>query len=94
MYLFYAGYNELDPKIAEEFMGFSTQTAEVFFKSFLKQYLETDDFSEYESTVKKAALFAYVRLIGQIRKKSELSDKDREAVSRLEEKIRDNLEAI
>ena len=43
MYLFYAGYNELDPKIAEEFMGFSTQTTEVFFKSFLRHVIGRDD---------------------------------------------------
>ena len=39
LYLFYVGYEELDPKIIEDFMGFSVQTAAGFYNSFLKHYL-------------------------------------------------------
>jgi len=40
MYLFYVGYAELDPKIIEDFMGFSVQTAAGFYNRFLKHYLK------------------------------------------------------
>ena len=87
MYLFYVGYNEVNPKLIEDFMGFSEQTAKRFFDSFIRQYLGTDDEAIIRQTVQKAALFAYVRLIGQIKKHS-LSDKDRADIAGLIGKIR------
>ena len=87
MYLFYVGYAELDPKIIEDFMGISVKTAAAFYQSFIRQYLKTDDETELEKTVRSASLWAFVRLIGQIKKKP-LSEKDREAVKILTEKVR------
>ena len=87
IYLFYVGYAELDPKIIEDFMGFSVQTAAGFYNSFIKQYLKTDDEAEIEKAVRSSSLWAFVRLIGQIKKKP-LSDKDKAAVEMLTEKVR------
>ena len=87
IYLFYVGYAELDPKIIEDFMGFSVQTAAGFYNSFIKQYLKTDDEAEFEKAVRISSLWAFVRLIGQIKKKP-LSDKDKAAVEMLTEKVR------
>ena len=87
MYLFYVGYAELDPKIIEDFMGISVKTAAAFYHSFIRQYLKTDDETELEKTVRSSSLWAFVRLIGQIKKKP-LSEKDREEVKILTEKVR------
>ena len=88
MYLFYVAYAEIDPKLIEDFMGFSVQTAKQFFDSFIRQYLETDDEQEIKAAVQKAALFANIRLIGQIKKKPLLSDKDKVDIAMLTEKIK------
>ncbi len=88
MYLFYVGYGVLDPKVIEDFMGFSAKTAETFYQSFMRQYLKTDDEAELERANKKAELWAYLRLIGQLRKKP-LSDESKAACERLTEKIRE-----
>ncbi len=87
MYLFYVGYAELDSHIIEDFMGISVQTAAEFYKSFIRQYLKTDDESELERVNRNAALWAFVRLIGQMKKKP-LSDKDTASIERLTEKIK------
>ena len=79
MYLFYVGYAELDPKIIEDFMGISVKTAAAFYHSFIRQYLKTDDETELEKTVRSASLWAFVRLIGQIKKKP-LSEKDKRQI--------------
>ena len=87
MYLFYVGYAELDPKIIEDFMGITIQTAAEFYKCFIRHYLHTDDEAEIERTDRDAALWAYVRLIGQMKKKP-MSDREKAAAERLAEKIR------
>ena len=68
-------------------MGLSVKTAAAFYHSFIRQYLKTDDETELEKTVRSSSLWAFVRLIGQIKKKP-LSEKDREAVKILTEKVR------
>ena len=86
MYLFYVGYTELDPAIIEDFMGFSVKTAEEFYYSFLRQYLKTNDEEKLEKAVRSSSLWAFVRLIGQIKKKP-LSDRDKVAVKALTGKV-------
>ena len=86
MYLFYVGYAELDPKIIEDFMGISCETAANFYHSFLRQYLKTDDEAELEEAERSSALWAFVRLIGQMKKKP-LSPKDEQVVKSLIDKI-------
>lgn len=68
-------------------MGISVKTAAAFYHSFIRQYLKTDDETELEKTVRSSSLWAFVRLIGQIKKKP-LSEKDREAVKILTGKVR------
>ena len=85
IYLFYVGYSERDPKIIENFMGISSKTAEEFYYSFIRQYLKTDDETEIEKAIRSSSLWAYVRLIGQMKKKS-LSEKDEQTVALLTEK--------
>ena len=91
MYLFYVGYAERDPKIIEDFMGISAKTASDFYHSFIRHYLHTDDEAELDKVNRKAALWAYVRLLGQMRKKP-LSDSDRAVAERLTDKIRSLLD--
>ena len=92
MYLFYVGYAVLDPKTIENFMGFSAQTAEAFYHSFIKHYTGTDDPAVTNEIDRKAAVLAYVRLIGQIKKKNVLSDSDIASVELLTGKIKTLLE--
>lgn len=85
LYLFYVGYAELDPAIIEDFMGFSAQTAQTFYQCFLARYLADAGDAERVQTEQAAQLWAYVRLIGQMRRKP---DSDAAAAARLTERIR------
>ncbi len=88
IYLFYIGFAIIDPDTIKEFMGIPLQTAEDFYYSFIKYYFKTDEKEKLSSVTAKAELFAYIRLIGQIRKKKTLSDKDRADINILTEKVR------
>ena len=87
IYLFYVGFGELDPAIIENFMGFSAETAAAFYRSFIRQYAQTDSEAELEGLTRKAALWAFVRFVGQIKKKV-LTEKDKADIRLLTEKIR------
>ena len=87
IYLFYVGYSLIDPRIIEDFMGFSAAAAQEFYRCFIRKYLQTDDEAQTDRLTRKAALWAYVRLIGQIRKKK-LTEKDRADISLLTDRIR------
>ncbi len=75
-YLFYVGNGERNPGNIEDYMGFSYDTAQSFYWSFIKQYLGTEDESLIKAATEKAALLAYVRVIGQIKKNKNLSQKE------------------
>ncbi len=94
VYLFYVGFTELGPGKIEDFMGFSAEVAGRFYAAFIKQYLGTDDAAAIESATQKAALMANVRLVGQIKKKKDLSDAERSTVDRLFGKIRSGLDGV
>ena len=89
VYLFYVGYTEFIPGMTEDFMGFSEETAKAFYNCFIRQYLDTDNKAEIEAVTQKARLFAYVRLIGQLKKKKPVSDKNRAVIEKLIEKIKE-----
>ena len=94
IYLFYVGYAEVDPKMIEDFMGFSVTTAKRFYDNFMKCYLNTQDEKEITEISRKAELLADVRLIGQIKKKAVLSDNNKKLKARLLNRVRDLMQEI
>ena len=82
LYYFYVVLGEDDPAVVEKFMGFSYQTARQFFSGFLKHYLGTEDENRLREVTEKAAFLCCLRMIRKIRKKAELSQRDRETISR------------
>ena len=88
IYMFYVAKGERDPKVVEDYMGFSYDTAKRFWKAFIRSYMGTDDESVLAAAEDKAALVSYVRLIRQIRRKGTDSEEYREDVPRLLGKIK------
>ena len=84
---FYEILGEEDPKVVEDFMGFSYDRARMFFRAFLKYYYETEDEMRLDEITEKASIIGYSRLIRKIRKKVTLTDEDRALISRCVEKI-------
>ena len=94
VYLSYVAFGENDPKIVEDFMGFSYETSQRFYRYFMSFYLDTEDEARIREVTDKAALLCYVRLISRIRKKGDLTEEDRAKISILVEKIRDLLQRV
>ena len=92
VYLFYVGYNEIGASMIEDYMGFSAQTAAQFYKSFLPRYLQTEDEERINAISQKAELLAYVRLIGQLKRRR--SHGNRTTIKRLLAKIRTLTDAV
>jgi hypothetical protein len=69
-------------------MGFSSEVAERFYYSFLKAYLGRDDEETIRNITERAALISYVRMIGQLNKRTELSEHDKVKKATLIGKIR------
>ena len=84
---FYLVMGEFDPDNVKDFMGFSYQTAQKFFHSFLTHYLDTEDEARLRDVTDKALLVSYARMIHRIRKKDRLSDEDRQTIARCVEKV-------
>ena len=78
---------EDDPSVVEDFMGFSYQTALVFFQEFLRYYLESDDDLFITEVGLKLIFICYVRAINRLHKTEELSDVARESVNRYLRKV-------
>jgi uncharacterized protein (TIGR02172 family) len=87
LYYFYYVLGEDDPSVVEKFMGFSYQTAQRFFDSFLKRYLDTEDESILKQVAEKASLLCYVRMIRKLRKKGTPSEEERKRIDSCLEKI-------
>ncbi len=87
MYYFYVVLGEDDPSVVEKFMGFSYETAKLFYHSFMKYYLGTEDEDKIRDVTDKVSLHCYTRMIRKIRKKGEPSDADRVIIGRYLEKI-------
>ena len=92
IYLFYVGYNEVDAHMIEDYMGFSAKTAGQFYQSFLRRYLDTEDEARLKEVSQKAELLAYVRLIGQLKRRRNV--KNRPVINRLIAKIRTLADAV
>ena len=80
LYYFYVVLGEDDPKVVEDFMGFSYQTAKAFFHSFMVQYLETEDTGRIREVVEKASILSYSRKLCKLRDRSLLTMQGREKI--------------
>ena len=87
LYYFYVVLGEDDPKVVEDFMGFSYETAKKFFEHFLRYYLGTDDEQICKDVVEKASLICYIRLLCKLHKKGDPVGADRKAADRCLERI-------
>lgn len=94
LYYFYVLLGEEDPGVVERFMGFSYDTAQAFFRLFLKHYLGTEDEARLNEVTEKASLIGCSRLIRKIRKQREPSGADLRQVRRCVEKIAELTERI
>ena len=73
--------------LSAPFLVSDTPISFSLFKAVFRGTLKTDDEAEIEKVVRSSSLWAFVRLIGQMKKKP-LSDKDKAAVELLTEKVR------
>ena len=89
LYYFYVVLGEENPSVVEDFMGFSYQTAQQFFSSFLKYYLGTEDENKISEVTEKAALLCYIRKIRKLHKKSSLTEDERLLLNDTIQKIAD-----
>ena len=89
LYYFYVVLGEDDPKVVEDFMGYSYQTAKAFFRSFMVQYLETEDTDRIREVVKKASILSYSRKICKLRDKSPQTRQDREKIRQCLDRIKE-----
>ena len=87
MYYFYVLMGEDSPVSVENFMGFSYETAQRFFRDFLRHYLKTEDENRLSEVTEKASLIGLSRMIRKIRNKGTLSDKDLAQIHHLVERI-------
>ena len=88
LYYFYIALGEDDPEEVYYFMGFTTDICKIFFHSFLKYYLDTDDEDKIAEVTEKASLVSYSRLIRRILKKGTLSPEREVKIDRYIDKIR------
>jgi len=87
IYYFYITMGAYDPRIVEDFMGFSYQTAGQFYHLFLKYYYGTEDETLLARVTEIAAFLSYIRIIHRIRKKTVLTDADRQQIADYLKKI-------
>lgn len=72
LYYFYVILGADDPRVVEDFMGFSYETAGAFFRFFLIHYLGTEDEATLADVTEKAAFLCCLRMIRKLHKKGEL----------------------
>ena len=63
MFNAFKGFSELNHQNIMDFMGYSFETSERFWKMALKQYLGTEDEAVCQSVAEKAMIIGYVRLL-------------------------------
>ncbi len=88
IYMFYVAKGERDPKVVEDYMGFSYDTAKEFWRLFIRHYLETEDEVLLQKAEDKAALISYVRLLRQVRRTGADTVEYKEEKKRLIPKIK------
>ena len=88
LYYFYVVLGEDDPKVVEDFMGFSYDTSLKFFDCFLRTYLDTDDEDKIREMTEKASFLCSIRMINKLHKRGEVPEKDREILRKNMENTR------
>jgi uncharacterized protein (TIGR02172 family) len=91
---YYQVLGEEDPAQIENFMGFSYETAQRFFRFFLMYYLDTEDENRIREVTEIATLICYVRLVHKIHRKEMLTEKDRDLIRRCLVKIENGLKNL
>ena len=94
LYYFYVVLGEEDPKVVEDFMGFSYETAKMFFDYFLEYYLDTGDEKALQEMRDKADLICCIRMINKRHKNQKLTKADREVVDRYIQRLSGLLDRI
>ena len=94
LYYFYVVLGEEDPKVVEDFMGFSYETAKMFFDYFLEYYLDTEDEKILQETKDKADVICCIRMINKRHKNQKLTKADREAIDRYIQRLSGLLDRI
>ena len=94
LYMAYVGFGDKDPKVVEEYMGFSYETAKEFFHYFLEYYLGTKDEARIQEVTDKAALMCYMRLLRRPMRTENMTEEDEQEVARLVEKTAGYLERV
>jgi len=89
LYYFYVILGEDDPTVVEKFMDFSYETSLRFFRSFLNNYLGTDDENRIMEVVDKASLLCYARLIHKFHKKTTITNWERYIIRKCLKSITD-----
>lgn len=63
MFNAFRGFTERDPKVIEEFQGFSAETGKKFWHKVLSAYLETKNETKIQEVENKAKIIGYTRLL-------------------------------
>ena len=63
MYNAFIGFSEFDHQNIMDFMGYSFETSQKFWKMSLEQYLDTKDEAVCQSVAEKAMVIGYIRLL-------------------------------
>jgi uncharacterized protein (TIGR02172 family) len=87
LYYFYVVLGEDDPSVVSKFMGFSYETANRFFDSFLRCYLGTDDEDRLREVTDKAMLLCCTRMIRKVRRSGATSAESRAIIDRCLQRI-------
>lgn len=71
MFNAFVGFGETDPSITLDFLGFSAEVSEKFWKLALSMYLNTDDENVIKSVEDKAMIIGYTRMMRRAIRKNE-----------------------
>ncbi len=73
MFNAFVGFSEADHDVVLNFLGFSYETAEIFWRRALAMYLGTDDADRIDEVERKAKIVGYMRLLRRTIRRSEPS---------------------
>ena len=82
MYMYYVVLGDEDPSVIENFMGFSYETSIMFFRRFLRFYLDTEDEARLDEVTEKASMLSYIRMIRKIWGGGKMNDAAQKRISR------------